>query len=311
MIRASGLVARNQARDMLEAIGAYAGAPGPDSPAAREQRAAKKRNSVSGATRYRFHLGALSQARLRVAAVHDDMVSVARLLNEDGASLFAHTALSRNACEAAVRAHWLMDPAIGEDERIVRSAVSLYNGMQDRLRGAMAVPAGHPARPPGRLQALEDGIAAYLAETGQAGISTALDSRGARVVAFELGAVRVPVVFNVSEQMAAILPDAPSWYAIGSAATHGSVWGLRGAVTGGEMDDLLCMSPDLLEMGAAAWSLLSAAALVMRTYAGYYGHSPQDRLAKLEERRGVLNGLMLQVGPGRQPQRNPQEETQG
>lgn len=31
MIRASGLVAGNQARDMIEAIGEYVGAPAPDS----------------------------------------------------------------------------------------------------------------------------------------------------------------------------------------------------------------------------------------------------------------------------------------
>jgi hypothetical protein len=52
----------------------------------------------------------------------------------------------------------------------------------------------------------------------KAGTSAALDSKGKKIVAFELDAVRVPVAFNVSEQMAVCLSTAPSWYAIGSAA---------------------------------------------------------------------------------------------
>lgn len=294
IIRASGVAARNQAQDMLEAIGEYASTPAPDSPAVREPAALKMKGTVRAA-RHQFYMRALSQARLRVAATYDHMVSMGRLLNGDGASLFAHTALSRNACEAAVRVHWLMSPAIGEHERIVRSAVSWYNGMQDHIRGAKALPEGHPARPPERLQHFQDKLAEYLAITAQAGMSTALDSKGKTIVAFELGEVRVPVKFNVSEQMAVCLPDAPSWYAIGSAATHGSIWVLKDAVTSGEMDDYLHMSPDLLEMGAATWGVLSAAALVIRTYAEYYGHSPQARLAKLEERRSVVNRLMMDV----------------
>jgi hypothetical protein len=39
--------------------------------------------------------------------------------------------------------------------------------------------------------------------------------------------VSVPLKVNVTELMAELLPDSPSWYNIGSSVTHSVYWGLR------------------------------------------------------------------------------------
>jgi hypothetical protein len=39
--------------------------------------------------------------------------------------------------------------------------------------------------------------------------------------------VSVPLKVNVTELMAELLPDSPSWYNIGSSVTHSIYWGLR------------------------------------------------------------------------------------
>jgi hypothetical protein len=37
----------------------------------------------------------------------------------------------------------------------------------------------------------------------------------------------VPLKINVTELMAKLLPDSPSWYNIGSSVTDSTYWGLR------------------------------------------------------------------------------------
>jgi hypothetical protein len=72
---------------------------------------------------------------------YDHLVSTGRLLGSDGAmSLYAHTTLSRNVCEAAVRHAWLLDVSIRSEERITRSASMLFANAGNRL----AVPGRSP-----------------------------------------------------------------------------------------------------------------------------------------------------------------------
>lgn len=220
-------------------------------------------------------------------------MSVGRLLGGDGTvSLYSHTSLSRDACEAAVRIHWLLDPAVDARQRAVRGAVSWYNGMLDQRRGAAALPAGHPACNPQATQRLNDQKDQYLQLATTAGMSMPLDSKGKNIAAFELDGVRTPVRFNVSERMATALPDVPSWYAISSAASHSSTWILLDAVTSPATDDFLRLSPDLGDIGAAAISIISATSLVITTYAHFHGHDPTDRIAKATGRRNMIDQHM-------------------
>lgn len=57
---------------------------------------------------------------LTVVAAGDAVRSYARLLGPDEAPLFAHLVLARAALDAAGRAAWLADPAIGPETRLVR-----------------------------------------------------------------------------------------------------------------------------------------------------------------------------------------------
>jgi hypothetical protein len=55
---------------------------------------------------------------------YDHLVSMGRLLGSDGAmSFYAHTTLSRSACEAAVRHAWLLDPSRNYANRPRRPAL--------------------------------------------------------------------------------------------------------------------------------------------------------------------------------------------
>jgi hypothetical protein len=277
---------------------AFASAPQPGSPAVVESKMLR-RSTAAVLKRSEVHKMGLQQARLQVAFVYDCLVSISRLLSGDdrGVSLYAHTSLSRNACEAAVRVHWHMDPGIGVQERIVRSAVAWHCAMQDQRRGFAALErAGDPVATPERLAALNDQHRQFLDLTQIAGIAPQMNRTGTAISAFTLDTVRVPVKFNVSEAMAIALPKIPSWYAIGSAATHSSSWALVDALTSESGSHALHLSPNLMEIGAAAQSALYAAALVIKTYAGFYGHDPAPAVQETNKRINVIDRLMKDHG---------------
>ena len=74
---------------------------------------------------------------------YDHLLTLRRMLGGDGAMpLFSQASTSRVVCEAAVRLAWLLDSAIGSEERIMRGAVVLLASAEERLRGAMRIPAG-------------------------------------------------------------------------------------------------------------------------------------------------------------------------
>jgi hypothetical protein len=101
------------------------------------------------------------------------------------------------------------------------------------------------------------------------------------------------VAFTVKagDLMAELLPDSPSWYNIGSAVTHSVFWGLRDVVHSrpGEPLDLL---PDVMEVGAAAESVISASALILDRCGRYYGHDPRSQIQRAQEHREKIDALM-------------------
>jgi len=103
--------------------------------------------------------------------------------------------------------------------------------------------------------------------------------------------ISVPLEISVSNLMAELLPESPSWYNIGSAVTHGIFWGLRDVVQSdpGEPLDLM---PKVLEVGAAAESAISASGLILDHCGRYYGHDPSRHVRRAQERRERIDALM-------------------
>jgi hypothetical protein len=103
--------------------------------------------------------------------------------------------------------------------------------------------------------------------------------------------ISVPLTIKAGDLMAELLPDSPSWYNIGSAVTHSVFWGLRDVVQSrpGEPLDLL---PDVMEVGAAAESAISASALILDRCGRYYGQDPKAPVQRAQQRRERIDALM-------------------
>jgi hypothetical protein len=87
---------------------------------------------------------------------------------------------------------------------------------------------------------------------------------GKKVVRLELNApkVRVPVKLDVTDMMTKLLLDSPSWYNISSSVAHSHFWGLRDAVISAG-DEPLALTPNLMDVGAAAECAISASGLIV------------------------------------------------
>ena len=236
------------------------------------------------------------QAELMLVNAYDHLVSLGRLLGSDGAmSLYAHTTLSRSVCEAAVRHAWLLDPSISYEERITRNAVMLVANAENRLAGAREIPAHNLGA--GTAQKLIDNCAAEYAQVrkllDRAGMDVALDRAGRKTARIELisPVVKVPVKLDIGPLMSSLLPDSPGWYRISSGIAHSAAWVLRDAVAGKSGPDL-ALTPDLMEVAAAAESAISASALIIERHATYYGYDPEPRVRQSRQRREMLDVLM-------------------
>lgn len=235
-------------------------------------------------------------ARMMYVNAHDHLVSMGRLLGSDGAmSLFAHMTLSRSVCEAAVRHGWLLDPALSYEQRITRGAAVLIVNADNRLKGAKSSLAKLDSRVAKPL------IAKCIAEheevgrlIDRAGIQLVRSEKGPRITHVELRApvVRVPTKLDVGPLMADQLPDSPGWYSVSSGIAHSADWMLADAVVGGADGPQLELSPDLLELAAAAQTAISASALIIERHAVYYGFDPEPYVRRSRQRRGILDVLM-------------------
>ena len=77
-----------------------------------------------------------------------------------------------------------------------------------------------------------------------------------------------------------------------SGITHSATWILHTAVAGETSGPHLALTPDPLEVAAAAESAISAPALIIRRYATYCGHDQEPRLRQSRQRRDMLDVLM-------------------
>ena len=130
-----------------------------------------------------------------------------------------------------------------------------------------------------------------------AGVTLVRSRDGKKIAWLRLASpkVSVPVKLDVLELMDALLPDSPSWYNIGSGVTHSQYWALRDAVSSPRAE-LLAMTPNLLEVGAAAESAISASALIIARCGTYYGYETQAHVQRTRERREAIDLRMRQIG---------------
>ncbi len=237
------------------------------------------------------------QARLILVNANDHLNSMARLLGSDGAmSLFSHTTLSRSVCEAAIRHAWLTDSSISYEVRITRTAAMLYYGAENKLRGAKQSLVRESAAPVRQL--LIDKCTAEFDQVceliGRAGMNLGLGRDGRTVARVELrnSNVKVPVKFEAGPLMESLLTESPGWYLLSSGVSHSAPWLLDTAVIGGRGSPELQLTPDLLEVAAAAQTAISASALIIERHATYYGFDPEPYVRKSRSRRGILDALM-------------------
>ena len=242
------------------------------------------------------------QAQLIFANAFDHMTSLGRLLGGDGAMpIYSHSSEARVACEAAVRFAWLLDPTIASEERIVRGAVGLLVSADEQLRSLKHI------MPTTRVpRAQLDQMLKYC--TGErshveqmikdAGIDIvpSKNQKTAARLTINTSAVSVPLRFDVSENMSALLPDVPSFYSLSSGIVHSYFWMLRDSVAAPPTGPELNLAPDVMQVGGAALAAISASALMIGRCAHYYGHDPEPRLRANKDRYESVDQQMRVLG---------------
>ena len=236
------------------------------------------------------------QAVLVYVNAYDHLLTLGRILGGDGAMpLFSHASVSRVVCEAAVRFAWLMDPDSSSEKRIVRGAVALLDSAEERVKGVERLPAGR--FDPGVLRRMLDSCTAERDTVQElitdAGLTFGYSRDGKTKARLELTSskISVPLKINVTELTAELLPDSPSWYNIGSSVTHSIYWGLRD-VDGSRPGGPLALTPNVLDVGAAAESAISASGLILDRCARCFGHDPSAHIQRTRERREAIDALM-------------------
>jgi len=296
LVLVANRVLTEEAEALRTALEDFSTAPRPGCPWTQDDKAVADHAGPEAQGRARLLRYARHQAMLIYVNAYDHLLTLARALGGDGAMpLFSHASLSRVVCEAAVRFAWLMDPGISSEERIVRGAVALFVSADERLKSVRGLPAERFDRRVHRQMvqscaAEHDAVQELI--TG-AGLTFGHRQNGKTRTRLELESpkVSVPLKINITELMAALLPDSPSWYNIGSSVTHSRYWGLRD-VDGSRPGEPLALTPNVLDVGAAAESAISASGLILGRCGRCYGHDPSAHIKRTVERREAIDALM-------------------
>lgn len=188
-----------------------------------------------------------------------------------------------------------MDPDIGSAERFARGAVALYVSAEERSKGVRALPASR--FPPQTYQQMLDSCRQEQESIRRlidgAGMTFGSSKKGNAKVRLEMHSplVAVPLKINISELMAELLPDSPSWYNIGSSVSHSMYWGLRD-VDHSQPGQPLALTPNVMDVGAAVESAISASALILDHWGRMKGHDPAARVQQAQQRRAEIDALM-------------------
>ena len=236
------------------------------------------------------------QASLIYVNAWDHLITLARILGGDGAMpLFSQASMARVICEAAVRFAWLMDPDISSAKRLVRGAVALHFSAEERSKGVRALSAER--FDPRIYEQMLDSCSQERDSIGKliddAGMAFGSSRKGSAKIRLELQSpkVAVPLKINITELMAELLPDSPSWYNIGSGVTHSTYWGLRD-VSHSRPGEALALTPNVLDVGAAVESAISSSALILDRCGRMNGHDPTAHVRCALKRRAEVDALM-------------------
>jgi len=304
LITKSRRAIEQEAVALKEAVEEYANSPQPGCLFKTDGNAWKQGHHRHRAGRRRLALLGQQQARLMLANALDHLVTMGRALGSDGAlSLYSHTTLSRVVCEGVVRLAWLLDATVSYEERIARSAAALLESSESRLQGANAIPADWFGQQPRqvlieRSQTARDKVIRII---DSAGLARVLNRPGTKTASIDVPgtATKIAIKLEIGLLMAKLLPDSPTWYTISSGPAHSVTWTLISAIVTDQSNPNLVLTPDLLEIGSAAETVISASALAIKSYALFYGHDPEPRVTRSQQRRDVLDKLMLGYLHGR------------
>src|SRR5262249_19194681 len=282
LVLVSNRVLTDEAEALRSAMEHFGAAPQPGSPWLQDDDGAADRTKPIAEGRAKLLLYIRHQASLVYVNAYDHMISLARVLGGDGAMpLFSQASLSRVVCEAAVRLAWVMDPNVNSAKRLVRGAVALYDSAEQRSKGVHVLPKNLLG--PGIYEQMLDSCRREREDIRKlidsAGMTFGASRKGNAHARLELQSpkVSVPLKINISQLMAEWLPDSPSWYNIGSSVTHSLYWGLRDtnhSRPGGP----LALTPNVLDVGAAVESAISASALILDPCGRMYRHPPPPSL---------------------------------
>jgi len=296
LVLVSNRVLAEEAEALRAAMEHFGSAPQPGSPWTQDDEAVADYADPVAPGRATVLRYARHQSALIYANAWDHLISLARVLGGDGAMpLFSHASLSRVVCEAAIRFAWLMDPDVSSAKRLVRGAVALHYSAEERSKGVRAL-AAERFDPDSYQQMLtncnqeRDDIRKLI---NDAGMAFGHSQKGNAKVRLELQSpkVSVPLKITITELMAELLPDSPSWYNIGSSVTHSIYWGLRD-VDHSRPGEPLALTPNVLDVGAAACSAISASALILDHCGKMNGHDPTAHIQRAKERREEVDALM-------------------
>lgn len=296
IVLAANRLVTEEGTALRSALQDFSSAPQPGCPWERDEKAVSDRTRSEVEGRARLLGVTRHQAVLIYVNAYDHLLTLARALGGDGAMpLLAHAGLSRVVCEAAARFAWLTDPGISSEERIVRGASALCYSADERVKGVRGLPAeifGQEVlqRMTENCNAECDAIHNLIAD---AGLTFGYSRDGKTKVRVELASptVSADLKVNVTKLMAEMLPDSPSWYNIGSSVAHSIYWGLRDVV-GSPPGEPLALTPNVLEVGAAVVTAISASGLILDRCARYYGHDPSTYVGRTKGRREEIDVLM-------------------
>jgi hypothetical protein len=296
LVLVASRVLTEEAETLRAAMQDFSNAPQPGCPWQQDDKTFSSHAGPEAQGQARLLLYTRHQAMLIYANAYDHLLTLARILGGGGAMpLFSHASVSRVVCEAAVRFAWLMDPGISSEQRIVRGAVALFISADERSKGVRRLPPEHFDRRVYRH--MVDSCTAERDEVQElitsAGLTFGYSQNGKKKTHLDLESpkISIPLAINVTELMAELLPDSPSWYNIGSSVTHSLYWGLRD-VDGSRPGEAMALTPNVLDVGAAAESAISASGLILDRCAKSYGHDPSAHFRHTTKRREEIDALM-------------------
>jgi hypothetical protein len=296
LVLVSNRVLTEQAEALRAAMEQFGSAPQPGSPWAQDDEAVADRADPVAEGRAVLLRYARHQVSLIYVNAWDHLITLGRILGGDGAMpLFSQASVARVVCEAAVRFAWLMDPDISSAKRLVRGAVALHVSAEERSKGVRALPADRfdPRIYEQMLDSSSQERDAIRKLIDGAGMAFGSSRKGSVKVQLELQSPRVaiPLKINITELMAELLPDSPGWYNIGSSVSHSIYWGLRD-VNHSRPGESLALTPNVLDVGAAVESAISASALILDRCGRMNGHDPAPHVQRAQKRRAEVDALM-------------------